>query len=63
MAREGDLSKVVEVALILEELGVPHEQKFLSLTDVDDEFYLAPNPNGRVPPTVQYSDTGLTTGA
>ncbi|KAH8746908.1 glutathione S-transferase [Diaporthe sp. PMI_573] len=38
-----------KVALILEELNIPYETKFISFTDVKKEPYTLINPNGRLP--------------
>ena len=48
-----------KVAIILEELGLPYVNKFLTLDEVKDEFYLGLDPNGRVP-TIQDPNTDLT---
>ncbi|KAJ5097747.1 hypothetical protein N7456_008468 [Penicillium angulare] len=37
------------VAIILEELGLPHEFKPITLSEVKSPEYLAINPNGRIP--------------
>ncbi|KAM0226902.1 hypothetical protein ACHAPO_011996 [Fusarium lateritium] len=41
-----------KVALILEELGLPYETKFVNFTDVKKEPYVSLNPNGRLPAIV-----------
>jgi glutathione S-transferase len=38
-----------KVAIILEELGVPYENKFYSPSDLKKEPYVSLNPNGRAP--------------
>ncbi|KAM0441259.1 hypothetical protein ACHAPT_000566 [Fusarium lateritium] len=48
-----------KVALIMEELGIPYETRFVSFTDIKKEPYLSLNPNGRLP-TIEDPNTGLT---
>lgn len=38
-----------KVAIILEELGLPYESKFLDFSQVKQEPYVSLNPNGRIP--------------
>lgn len=48
-----------KVALIMEELGIPSETKFLDFTQVKQEPYLSINPNGRLP-AIEDPNTGIT---
>jgi len=48
-----------KVALILEELGIPYENKFLDFVQVKQEPFVSVNPNGRVP-AIEDPNTGLT---
>lgn len=48
-----------KVAIILEELGIPHEHRFIAFEDMKKEPYESLNPNGRVP-TVEDPNTGIT---
>ena len=45
--------------MILEELKVPYESKYLDMTTVKQEPYISVNPNGRVP-AIEDPNTGLT---
>ena len=36
-----------KVAIVLEELGIPYENKFLEFPEMKAEPYLSINPNGR----------------
>ncbi|RYP48138.1 hypothetical protein DL768_005935 [Monosporascus sp. mg162] len=47
-----------KVVLILEELKVPYETKFIDFKHVKTEPYLSLNPNGRLP-TIEDPNTGL----
>jgi glutathione S-transferase len=38
-----------KVAIILEELGLPFETKFLEFPEMKQDLFLSKNPNGRVP--------------
>lgn len=38
-----------KVAIILEELSLPYEHKFVEFPDMKKEPYISVNPNGRVP--------------
>lgn len=38
-----------KVAIILEELGIPYETRFVDFADVKKEPYIKLNPNGRLP--------------
>ncbi|KAF5864387.1 glutathione S- transferase, nitrogen catabolite repression regulator [Aspergillus alliaceus] len=38
-----------KVAIVLEELGLPYETRFVNFTDVKKEPYINLNPNGRLP--------------
>ncbi|KAI9663103.1 MAG: glutathione S- transferase, nitrogen catabolite repression regulator [Bathelium mastoideum] len=46
------------VAIILEELGLPYENKFLEFGDMKKEPYTLVNPNGRVP-AIEDPNTGF----
>lgn len=48
-----------KVAIILEELGLPYEHRFIAFADMKTESYEALNPNGRVP-TLQDPNTDIT---
>ncbi|KAK0708666.1 glutathione S-transferase [Lasiosphaeris hirsuta] len=48
-----------KIAIIVEELGLPHEIVFVPFSDVKKPEYLAINPNGRLP-AIQDPNTGLT---
>lgn len=48
-----------KVAIILEELGLPYEHRFIAFKDMKTEAYEALNPNGRVP-TLEDPNTGVT---
>lgn len=48
-----------KVALIMEELGIPSETKFLDFVQVKQEPYLSINPNGRLP-AIEDPNTGIT---
>ena len=48
-----------KVAIILEELGIPHEIIPYPISDVKKPEYVALNPNGRLP-TIQDPNTGIT---
>jgi glutathione S-transferase len=48
-----------KVAILLTELGLAFEEKFLQLAEMKQEPYLQLNPNGRVP-TIQDPNTGVT---
>lgn len=47
-----------KVAMIMEELGVPYEHRFISFEDMKKPAYEKVNPNGRVP-TIEDPNTGL----
>ncbi|KAE8150202.1 glutathione S-transferase [Aspergillus avenaceus] len=47
-----------KVALLLSELGVPHEIDFMQMTEVKKEPYILKNPNGRLP-TIEDPNTGI----
>ncbi|KAF2973475.1 hypothetical protein GQX73_g31 [Xylaria multiplex] len=49
----------IKVQMILEELGVPFEVKFIEFAQMKEEAYLKLNPNGRVP-AIEDPNTGLT---
>lgn len=40
------------MTIILEELGLPFETKFLEFSEMKEEPFLSKNPNGRVPAIV-----------
>ncbi|CAI4210949.1 unnamed protein product [Parascedosporium putredinis] len=46
-------------ALIMEELGIPYETKFVAFEDVKKEPFISLNPNGRLP-AIEDPNTGLT---
>ena len=46
-------------ALIMEELGIPYETKFVAFEDVKKEPFISVNPNGRLP-AIEDPNTGLT---
>jgi glutathione S-transferase len=48
-----------KVAIMLAELGLPHELIFVPLSDVKKPEYLAINPNGRLP-SIHDPNTGIT---
>ncbi|TVY35372.1 Glutathione S-transferase-like protein [Lachnellula subtilissima] len=48
-----------KVAIILEELNIPYEPKFLDVVEMKKEPYLKICPNGRVP-TIEDPNTGIT---
>lgn len=48
-----------KVVIVLEELGLPYEMKFLSNQGVKEQPYIDVNPNGRVP-AIQDPNTNLT---
>ncbi|KAJ4185054.1 glutathione S- transferase, nitrogen catabolite repression regulator [Fusarium falciforme] len=48
-----------KVALVMEELEIPYETRFVNFTDVKKEPYLSICPNGRLP-TIEDPNTGLT---
>ncbi|SPJ92458.1 related to theta class glutathione S-transferase [Fusarium torulosum] len=48
-----------KVAMVLEELQIPWEPKYLPLSEVKKPDYVAINPNGRLP-TLQDPNTGIT---
>jgi glutathione S-transferase len=48
-----------KVAIILEELGLPHEHHFIPFANMKTPSYEALNPNGRVP-TLEDPNTGVT---
>ncbi|KAJ3471742.1 hypothetical protein MRS44_001841 [Fusarium solani] len=48
-----------KVALVIEELEIPYETRFVNFTDVKKEPYLSLCPNGRLP-TIEDPNTGLT---
>lgn len=48
-----------KVAIILKELNVPYESKFIDFKQVKEEPFLSLNPNGRVP-AIEDPNTGLT---
>ncbi|KAK3347258.1 glutathione S-transferase [Lasiosphaeria hispida] len=48
-----------KVAIVVEELGLPHEIVFVPITDVKKPEYTAINPNGRLP-AIHDPNTGLT---
>ncbi|KAL3491017.1 glutathione S-transferase [Aspergillus germanicus] len=48
-----------KVAILLEELKIPYETKFLSFAEVKQVPYTSINPNGRVP-AIQDPNTGIT---
>jgi glutathione S-transferase len=47
-----------KVILILEELGLPFEKKYVDMTTVKHEPHVSLNPNGRVP-TIEDPNTGI----
>ncbi|KAI9710324.1 MAG: glutathione S- transferase, nitrogen catabolite repression regulator [Bogoriella megaspora] len=47
------------VAIILQELGIPYENKFIDFGELKKEPYISLNPNGRVP-TIEDPNTGFT---
>ncbi|MCJ1249869.1 glutathione S- transferase, nitrogen catabolite repression regulator [Trapelia coarctata] len=47
-----------KVAILLEELGLPYETKFMEFPDLKKEPYISLNPNGRVP-SIEDPNTGL----
>ncbi|OAA45457.1 glutathione-s-transferase theta, gst [Metarhizium rileyi] len=47
-----------KVAIILEELGLPYEHKFLDFKQVKEEPFISLNPNGRVP-AIEDPNTGI----
>jgi len=47
-----------KVAIVLEELGVPYENKFMSFPAMKQEPYTSINPNGRVP-SIEDPNTGI----
>lgn len=47
-----------KVAIILEELGLPYEHKFLDFKQVKEEPFISLNPNGRVP-VLEDPNTGI----
>lgn len=46
------------MAIILEELGVPYENKFLDFGELKKEPFISINPNGRVP-AIEDPNTGF----
>lgn len=48
-----------KIFIILEELGIPYEEKTVTMASVKEDTYLALNPNGRVP-TIEDPNTGIT---
>lgn len=48
-----------KVKIILDELGIPYEQKTLSFPEMKQEPYESINPNGRVP-AITDPNTGIT---
>lgn len=48
-----------KVAMVMEELEIPYETKFIMFADVKKEPFLSVNPNGRVP-AIEDPNTGLT---
>ncbi|KAL2675576.1 hypothetical protein Neosp_011763 [[Neocosmospora] mangrovei] len=48
-----------KVALVMEELEIPYETRFVNFTDVKKEPYLSLCPNGRLP-AIEDPNTGLT---
>jgi glutathione S-transferase len=38
-----------KVAIVMEELGLPYETRFVNFTEVKQEPYINLNPNGRLP--------------
>ncbi|KAF4980368.1 hypothetical protein FZEAL_3598 [Fusarium zealandicum] len=48
-----------KVALVLEELSVPYETRFVAFTSVKEEPFTRLNPNGRLP-AIEDPNTGLT---
>jgi glutathione S-transferase len=48
-----------KVAILLEELGLPYETKFIDFADMKKEPYTSINPNGRVP-AIEDPNTGIT---
>ncbi|KAF4210351.1 hypothetical protein CNMCM5878_004514 [Aspergillus fumigatiaffinis] len=48
-----------KVAIILEELGLPYETRFVNFTDVKKEPYIKLNPNGRLP-AIEDLNEGIT---
>lgn len=48
-----------KVAIVLKELGIPHEIIQIPLSDVKSPDYVAINPNGRLP-SIQDPNTGIT---
>jgi len=48
-----------KVAILLEELSIPYETKFIDFADLKKPPYLEINPNGRVP-AIQDPNTGIT---
>jgi glutathione S-transferase len=49
----------LKVRMILEELGLPYDYKFLEFAEIKGEAFLKINPNGRVP-AIEDPNTGLT---
>lgn len=50
-----------KVAVLLEELGLPYETKFMEFPDLKNEPYISLNPNGRVP-AIEDPNTGVVLG-
>lgn len=48
-----------KVALVLEELGIPYETKYILFDAVKQEPFISLNPNGRVP-AIEDTNTGIT---
>lgn len=48
-----------KVAIVLEELGLPYETKFVVFAEMKKEPFISRNPNGRVP-AIEDPNTGLT---